>query len=353
MALAAALPALAHAQSVNDFTLEPAPTPTATPQAQGPADTQSGVEIRPRAVNTPTRAPSPAATPSPTPAGTTPAPRPTATTPAPRLSPTVTPRAAETAGPDTQVSAAQPTTAASNAPAPGAPTTPTPSATPLPVPSTPAPVEDPAQDWPWLPIGGAIVLLGLLAAAGLVWRRRSAAAVPQIEWPTVGTAGPSGPVPMSAALTVQVENEKLIRSAAFATLKYHMTLVNRTDAPLTDVTVGLDLVSAHAGAPMEEQVATLATALDQRHLVARISPRQSVTLEGQVQLALAGAHVIRQGRYPLLVPLLRVRIDGPGEGAVLKTFVVGQGTPGGGRVQPFRLDEGPRSYAPIAQRELA
>ena len=93
--------------------------------------------------------------------------------------------------------------------------------------------------------------------------------------------------------------------------------------------------------------------LDQRHLVARISPRQSVTLEGQVQLALAGAHVIRQGRYPLLVPLLRVRIDGPGEGAVLKTFVVGQGTPGGGRVQPFRLDEGPRSYTPIAQRELA
>ncbi len=101
------------------------------------------------------------------------------------------------------------------------------------------------------------VLLALLAAAGLAWRRRSAAAVPQIERPTVGTAGPSGPVPMSAALTVQVENEKLIRSAAFATLKYHMTLVNRTDAPLTDVAVGLDLVSAHAGAPMEEQVATL------------------------------------------------------------------------------------------------
>ena len=41
----------------------------------------------------------------------------------------------------------------------------------------------------------------LLAAAGLAWRRRSAASVPQIERPTVGTAGPSGPVPMSAAVS--------------------------------------------------------------------------------------------------------------------------------------------------------
>ncbi|UYH53940.1 hypothetical protein N6L26_07615 [Qipengyuania sp. SS22] len=352
MALAAALPALVHAQSVNDFTLEPAPSPTATSQAQGPADTQSGVEIRPRAVNTPTRAPSPAITPSPTPAATTPAPQPSATTPALRSSPAGTPRAAETGSPETQVPATGPTTAASDAPAPGAPATPTPSPTPLPMPQAPAPVEEPAQEWPWLPIGGAI-MLALLAVAGFAWRRRSAAAVPQIERPTVGTAAPSGPVPMSAVLAVQVENDKLIRSAAFATLKYRMTLVNRTDAALTDVAVGLDLVSAHAGAPMEDQVATIATALDQRHAIARISPRQSVTLEGQVQLALAGAHVIRQGRYPLLVPLLRVRIDGPGEGALLKTYVVGQGTPGSGRVQPFRLDEGPRSYAPIAQRELA
>ena len=41
------------------------------------------------------------------------------------------------------------------------------------------------------------------------------------------------------------------------------------------------------------------------------------------------------------------------KGALVKTFVVGQGQPDGGRVQPFRLDEPPRSYAPIAQRELA
>ncbi len=82
-------------------------------------------------------------------------------------------------------------------------------------------------------------------------------------------------------------------------------------------------------------------------------PGQSTALEGQVQLPLAQAQVVMQGRHPLLVPLLRVRVDGPGESALIKTFVVGQGLPDGGRVQPFRLDEPPRSYAPIAQRELA
>lgn len=209
------------------------------------------------------------------------------------------------------------------------------------------------NEWPWLPIGGAAALLALLLAGFLTWKRRRDAHVPEIERPVVVAPARLEPVALAEALQLRVEHDKLIRSAAFATLKYRMTLVNRTDAALTEVTVGLDLASAHAGAPMEDQIATDAAALEKRHEIARIAPRQSVTLEGQVQLPLAQAHVIRQGRYPLLVPLMRVGIMGPGGDALLKTYVVGQGMPGGGRVQPFRLDEGPRSYEPIAQRELA
>jgi len=204
-----------------------------------------------------------------------------------------------------------------------------------------------------LPIGGIAALLALLGAGFVIWNRRREAVVPEIERPLVAAAVPVDVVPLADALSVRIENEKLIRSAAFATLKYRLTLINRTNASLADVVIGIDLVSAHSGAPMEQQIATNGTVLEKRHEVPRISPRQSVTLTGQVQLPLAQAHVIRQGRHPLLVPLMRVRIDGPGEGALLKTFVVGQGMPDGGRVQPFRLDEGPRSYEPIAQRELA
>ena len=358
IALAAALPGTVQAQSVSDFTLQPAPTPSATPQAQGPADTQNGVTLRPRAVNTPT--PTPAPVPSATP---TPAPRPTPTAsapapvrPTPRATPlpTVTPREAAPASVQPQV-IATPTTGES---APAATTTPAPQPTPtgatspLGLPTTAAVPAEGEGDFPWLPLGGA-ALLALLGAGFFAWKRRRDAIVPEIERPVVASPTPKPAASVAEALQVRVEYDKLIRSMAFATLKYRMTLVNRTDSPLTDLSVGIDLVSAHAAAPMEEQVATKTTGLEERHTIARMAPRQSMVLEGEIRLAIAGANIIRQGRYPLLVPLMRVRVDGPGEGALLKTFVVGPGNPAGGRVQPIRLDEGPRTYAPIAQRELA
>lgn len=355
-AVTALLPAAALAQSVNDFSLEPAPTPSATPQAQGPADTRSGIEIRPRAVNTPAPTPSTANTPTPTPTPTADSlrPEPRSVQPEPRAVPlpTVTPRAIETApvsppvpsptpsqaqpGDTSVPSVAQPDPAvpASDAAGPGSDE------------SAVAPVR-----WPWL--AGAAALLALSGAGLLLWRRRRSVVVPEIERPVVAGAGPAQALPLAEVVQIRVENEKLIRSAAYATLKYSVTLINRTDAALTELAIGLDLVSAHAEAPMEDQVATLQSVLEQRHDVARLSPRQSMTLTGQVQMPLATAHVIRQGRFPLLVPLLRLRIDRAESDAVVKTYVVGQGTPEGGRLQPFRLDEGPRSYAPIAQREIA
>lgn len=365
LALAASLPAAAQAQSVNDFSLENVgrPTPTPTPQAQGPADVQSGVAIRPRAVNTPTPTPAPAATATPAPsprpsAAASPAPAATAS-PRPSPLPTVTPRPAATTPaqpltvpvPSTPVPQPLPT----DAPAPTSLPTALPTASsPLGLPTNAPAAEEPGEELPWLPIGLGAALLALLAAGFAVWKRRRDAVVPEIERPVIAREAAAAPqVSMAEAVQIRLEYDKLIRSAAFATVKYRMTLVNRTDTPLTELAVGMDLVSAHAAAPMEDQVATPATALETRHTIARLAPRQSVAVDGQVQLPLAGVNVIRQGRFPLLVPLLRVRIDGPGEGALVKTFVVGLGAPGGGRVQPIRLDEGPRSYAPIAQRELA
>ncbi|WP_370187520.1 hypothetical protein [Qipengyuania sp.] len=361
IALAAALPAMAQAQSVSDFSLEPVPTPSATPQAQGPADTRAGVPIAPRAVNTPTPTPTPATTPTPSATQAAPTARPTAQTtrvpaagptPVPSPLPTVTQRPVAASPAQPRTSAPPPQDEASAGPA-------TPRALPTPATAPRATAmpqsEAPGEDLPWLPLAAVAGLFALLGAGFVAWQRRRAAVVPEIERPVVASAAAAAvpSLPLPEALTVSIEHEKLIRSAAFATLKYRMTLANRTGAPLTQLAVGLDLVSAHAALPVEQQLATAATALERRHEVARIGPHQSVTLEGQVQLPLAQAHVIRQGRHPLLVPLLRVRIDGSGEEVLVKTFVVGQGVPGGPRVQPFNLDEGPRSYAPIAQRELA
>ena len=151
---------------------------------------------------------------------------------------------------------------------------------------------------------------------------------------------------------MRAEAVKLTRSFAYATLDYRLTLINRTDHAMHELAVAADLVSAHGQAPMEQQVALPGTLLPVQHTLARLSPGQSQQLKGQVRLPIGDAQVIHQGRLPLLVPLLRVRIDGAGEDPLARTFVIGQGVPDGGRLQPFRLDEGPRSYQPIAQRAL-
>ncbi|QKG70117.1 hypothetical protein [Erythrobacter mangrovi] len=352
LAIALALPSPLMAQAVQDFSLPPAPTPSASPRAQGPIDEESGpVPARPRVIGT--QAPTAIPTPSPTPAEPTPvdedvlaaSPRESTITARPQPRPTAAEPQAALPNADADVGS----TASAEVAAPAEAAT---------VPVAPAigaseAADSPATfDWRWAAGVGA----ALLAALGglLIWRRRRAkAAPPVIERPIVRTAVEPQIVPAAQALSIRCEAEKLTRSAAYATLKYRLTLVNRTDLPLTDVAIGLDLASAHAGAPMEDQVATTGTALDIRHTLARIAPHQTVTVEGQVQLPLATAQVVLQGRHPLLVPLLRVRVDGAGEGVLVKTFVVGQGSPDGGRVQPFRLDEPPRSYAPLAHRELA
>lgn len=357
------LSAPAMAQSAQDFSLPPGPTPTASPRAQGPVDEESGVvPVAPRVINTtrPTPRATTTATPTPTP---TPTPGATATSPrgvaSPR--PTPLPRPVEMVpvspripAPEEPVRDFPPVQ-----PSDGTPPIPAPPAAPdIQQPLDEAEIAGPAEtgsenaDWTWLAIVAAA--LAALGTGLFFWKRRKAEVpAPQIERPVVASVPKANAATAADALTIRLTAEKLTRSAMFATLKYRLTLVNRTDAAFSDVTVGVDLVSASAAKPMEQQVATAETNFEPKHTLARIAPRQNVAVEGQVQLPLSTAQVIMQGRHPLLVPLMRVRVDGAGEGALVKTFVVGQGQPDGGRVQPFRLDEPPRSYAPIAQRELA
>ncbi|MEZ5680233.1 MAG: hypothetical protein R3E14_02945 [Erythrobacter sp.] len=361
LALLLPMPVVAQ-QAAQDFSLPAAPAPTASPRVQGPVDEESGVvPVRPQVIRTATPAPTPVATatptPNPTPAATGAQP-PRTTTASPATQPT--PRRQPVEQIQRPAPIVESPLPAREFPSAGQEADDQPVATPLPSPTPAQPIPPAAVtggaeesfDWTLLAlIAGA---LALMAGGFAFWRRRHAnVAPPEIERPVVSATPARKVVPATEALTIRCEAEKLTRSAVYATLKYRLTLVNRTDAALNDVAIGVDLVSAHAGAPMEEQVATTATTLETRHTLTRIAPRQNVSVEGQVQLPLAGAQVIFQGRHPLLVPLMRVRVDGAGEGALVKTFVVGQGMPDGGRVQPFPLDEAPRSYAPIAHRELA
>ena len=359
VALVLAAPAALSAQSANDFQLPPNPTPTPTSRAQGPVDTESGaLPNAPRVIATPTATPTPAprpsatvqAQPSPTP---TPVPSPTSapairtTTPQPRLTPRPQPSALPTAEERLPL---DPGETAPIVPAPVPSETPT--NAPVPVPSLPAAGEEesaPATtpEWLWPALGGG--LLALLGLGYFVSRRRRTAAPPEIERPIVGsTSGFAAP----NEVQIRAEAIKLTRSVMNATLHYRISLINRSTHALSQVALGADIVTAHGGVPVEEQVATATQPLEVRHTFERIAPGQSVRHEGQITIPLAQARMIRQGRTALLVPLLRVRLDGASEEPLVQTYVIGQGIPGGGRVTPFPMDDGPRSYEPIAARAI-
>ena len=361
VALVLSAPASLAAQSAQDFQLPPAPTPTPSANVQGPTDVEGGaVPVRPRAI--PTETPAPAATVAPTPVPTItpspifeaePSPNPAART-APGSAAASTPirDSGPAPSPEQGAPASLPTEDGAQPPAEIPPIGPIAPGDPEIAGEAPAPADD-----FYLWIAGALGLLTALGALFFFWRRsRTNAEPPRIERPTVVRREETPAAPAAAGtdrgVRISADAIKLTRSFANATLDYRVTLINRTTAALSGVSLAADMVSAHGDLPMEQQVATADQALEQRHVFGRIAPGQSVRYEGKIILPLGQARVIRQGQLALLVPLLRLKLEGAGDEAIIRTFVVGQGTGDGGRVAPFRLDEGPRTWSPIAARAL-
>lgn len=198
--------------------------------------------------------------------------------------------------------------------------------------------------WLWMAVGGLLLALGgTLAALG--GRRRKAP--PEIVVPLIERSDKS-----LETLAVSVEAMRLDRSILNATVGYRVTVRNRTAAALSGVVVEADLVSASRDRAIEQQIAFPEQALTERHRAERLAPGQSLRFEGQVRLPLSEASAIWQGRIGLLVPLLRVRATAAQARPVATTLVIGRSEGNAARPQPFRLDEPPRSYAPLAQRVL-
>ncbi len=350
---AAPLAAPLHAQAARDFQLPPAPAATES-RVQGPVDTDAPVPVRPRAIET-ARPATPTPTPAPTAAPTSSA-APTIVLPA-----TAPGRPASAQATSARTVPAQaaptdgPTVASTLAPPLASPSAITPQPLPLQTAAAsaspaPSPAEQPAQSlpWPWLALGGAALVAG---AAFLAWRRRQAApATPEIVVPHVPTPA-AAPLP-GEALAIGVEAVRMDRSVLNATVGYRVTIRNRTTQALSGVAVEADLVSASRDRPAEQQIASPEQALTPRHAAERLAPGQSLRFEGQVRLPLSEASAIWQGRAALLVPLLRVRATAAGAAPVATTLVIGRSEGSTARPQPFRLDEPPRSYAPLAQRVL-
>ena len=351
IALVANAPALA--QAARDFQLPPAPTPTPESRVQGPVDPDAPVPVRPRVIETARPA---TATPTPTPRIVLPEPSPASplrTRPTSaageRLQqrPTASPGEA-TATPASPVPARpEPVAGGTLAPAPVGERSAS-----LPTPAPASVGTTAAEGGHSGPAGWSAILVALatlIAGAALVFRirrRRGTRQAVAFVAPVVPAAAPG------EALAITVEAVRLDRSVLNATVGYRVTVRNRTTQALSGVAVEADLVSASRERPAEQQLASPGQALAPRHAADRLGPGQSLRFEGQVRLPLSEASVIRQGRIGLLVPLLRVRATAGGALPVATTLVIGRAEGQAARPQPFRLDEPPRSYTPLAQRVL-
>ncbi|MFC3173578.1 hypothetical protein ACFOD9_04870 [Novosphingobium bradum] len=350
----------AAAQSASDFRLPPG----TQPRGQGPVDPDNPA--------TPAAAtPAPTAPPSPTPAPpATPAPTPVPA-PSPAARPATRPAPAPAQRPTAPSSAASP---AAVLPGLAQPSLAAPTSLPPSI-SAPAPLDGPASltDRGWL-LPAALVagLVGALATWALVARRRvQAEAEPEFVRPRPAPAQAvpepaPDPTPASAPeaastaadpLDLVLEPLRFSLTLVNATLRYRLVLANRTPVPLGPLHIAADMIAAHASisqaALLGQDGAGLELRLELRHALAALGPGERAELTGELRLPLADATPIHAGSAALLVPLVRLRVDGAGPTRTTALVVGEPPVVPGGPLRPFRLDRGPRLYAAIAQRTVA
>lgn len=388
--LAPALLALAspgHAQSASDFRLQPG----AQPRAPGPVDADN--PAAPAPIRTAPAAAAPA--PSPTPTLVIPPPTTAAPVPAPSTArPASPPAAAGNQGapaspPAVRAGPSLPTPAASAEPSlapPGGLPTGLPGAVapvaPSAAPSTPALAPVAAADapsgglvaWWWLVPAALLGVLGAWVALG----RRKVPESPDFVRPQARVAEspepqPVTPAPVHAAapaaapsvappalaaarvdpLELTLEPVRFSVSLVNATLNYRLVLANRSGAALGPVHVAADMIAAHASLSEEAQLGLDGAGLELRHEVASLAAGETVALTGDLRLPLAAITPIVAGGAALLVPLVRLRVEGAGPTRTTALVVGEPPVNPGGPLRPFRLDQGPRIIGAVSQRPLA
>lgn len=210
----------------------------------------------------------------------------------------------------------------------------------------------------WLWIAFALAAVASAGAALIWWRRREAdTATPAFQRPAVPATpapqpAPTPPPASRPALTLDLEAARLSATLVNATLSYRLVL----DAAVTleDVVLHGDMTAAHASRPAQEQLGAADAPV--LHRIDRIESGQKLEFVGEIRLPLSAITPIRHGNAALFVPLVRIEMLGHSDGrqiALRSAFVIGlEDAQPPARLQPFRLDLGPRIYSGIGRRAL-
>ncbi len=364
--------------SVQDFQLPPSPTPTATPQVQGPVDPDAP-STTPRVIRTPRPTPTPA--PRATQPIVIPTPAPTPSSPNRRFTPaTSAPPAAIRPSAPIGALPSEPQTAPIDIVPSEEDTDTLPPAIPQPTGTAPAEplVTDAASEgatsnWVWI-----AALLALLALAFTVWRvrtSRNTVPVAGIERPSEPLARQTDlrepaltpeaepapelpkqqttPIKPDEPLAVAFQPLSLALSMMNATLSYRISITPGAGIETEAMTIGADMIAAHASLPIGQQLADPAIMLPERHNGIALRAGESLELNGTITLPIAAIRPIRQGNAALFVPLVRLTFDNVGQAVDPMTFVLGEDSKlQTGKLQPLRIDTGPRTVRQMIARRL-
>jgi len=222
--------------------------------------------------------------------------------------------------------------------------------------NTDASFAPPAWELPaWeLIAAGGVGALAVLGAGLLVWRRRKPKVLRLASPLAAGAAAARGAerAPDLAGLHLSLDITTATRSLMMFTLGYRLNIANRSGHAVCDMRIAVQLVCARASAnPPGANVPSVGAAQTLSQ-APRIGPHQARTITGEVQLALSAIRPLRQGTTPLFVPLIHVTIEGDGQPALTKTFVIG--TPSSsGRVHPIQLNHPPGGIAGLVAQAVA
>ncbi|MEP0191567.1 MAG: hypothetical protein ABJP70_13195 [Erythrobacter sp.] len=203
--------------------------------------------------------------------------------------------------------------------------------------------------WPW--IAGFAGLL-ILLLGGWLWRKRRVASAPSRIEPS--NSDSVNPVPEVTAApdrpNLTLEIISATRSFMMFTVEFRVTFANRTDRAVRDLSLSAQLASARRSGNNALPTGT-AQPIGK---IERIGPHQSRSLSGKIQLPMSQVEPLRQGKKPLLVPLLHLMLDGDGQSATSRSFVMGlPSTTAQGRVHPIPLDVPPGGLPDLKVREIA
>lgn len=238
----------------------------------------------------------------------------------------------------------------------------------------PAPADSPIPEW--LPLAAIAAVVALIGGAW-VWRRRRkrplalpapepevhATPPPKPVTPTrpAAPAAKPPPTPLGRRADLSVDFEALSAQSTLINLRirYAVTVRNAGTLDAEPVTVRIGLFAgSHANPQGIAQWFTLDNeAL--HHAVDRVAAGGDYRFEGELAAPLDALNPITVEGRVLAIPLVAVDArynhgagQAPIDGQAARAFVIGrEPAVAGAKLAPFRLDQGPTSFAPLGRRD--